>query len=142
MIDPDAAVRHALDDRTDIRQAKNSLEQNDISIRYLKNQLMPDINANIVYRGTGTGGSRYQTDIGAALEGRPPARLLVSERGYDTVIGDVFGASFPTWTFGIQVGYPIGQSAAGSEPRPRPAAAQPGGDTDQEPRARRDDAGA
>ena len=111
VIDPDAAVRHALDVRTDIRQAKNSLEQNDIGIRYLKNQLMPDINANIVYRGTGTGGSRYQTDIGAALEGRPPARLLVSERGYDTVIGDVFGASFPTWTFGIQVGYPIGQSA-------------------------------
>ena len=111
VIDPDAAVRHALDVRTDIRQAKNSLEQNDIGIRYLKNQLMPDINANIVYRGTGTGGSRYQTDIGAALEGRPPARLLVQERGYDTVIGDVFGASFPTWTFGIQVGYPIGQSA-------------------------------
>ena len=111
VIDPDAAVRHALDVRTDIRQAKNSLEQNDVSIRYLKNQLMPDINANVVYRGTGTGGSRYQTDIGAALEGRPPARLLVQERGYDTVIGDVFGASFPTWTFGIQVGYPIGQSA-------------------------------
>ena len=110
-IDPDAAVRHALDVRTDLRQAKNGLEQNDIGIRYLKNQLMPDINANVVYRGTGTGGSRYQTDIGAALEGRPPARLLVSERGYDTVIGDVFGASFPTWTFGIQVGYPIGQSA-------------------------------
>jgi outer membrane protein TolC len=110
-IDPEAAVRRALDVRTDLRQAKNGLEQNDISIRYLKNQLMPDINANVLYRGTGTGGSRYQTDIGAALEGRPPARLLVSERGYDTVIGDVFGASFPTWTVGIQVGYPIGQSA-------------------------------
>jgi outer membrane protein TolC len=110
-IDTDAAVRHALDVRTDIRQAKNGLEQNDISIRYLRNQLMPDVNANVLYRGTGTGGSRYQTDINAALEGRPPARLLVSERGYDTVIGDVFGAAFPTWTVGVTVGYPIGQSA-------------------------------
>ena len=110
-IDSEGAVRRALDIRTDLRQAKNSLEQNDVSIRYLKNQLMPDVNANLLYRGTGTGGSRYQTDIGAALEGRPPARLLVNERGYSSVIGDVFGASFPTWTFGVQVGYPIGQSA-------------------------------
>jgi len=109
-IDPDAAVRRALDVRTDLRQAKNGLEQNDISIRYLRNQMMPDVNANVVYRGTGTGGSRYQTDINAALEGRPPSRLLVSERGYDTVIGDVFGAAFPTWTVGVEVGYPIGRS--------------------------------
>ena len=72
MIDTDAAVRRALDIRSDLRQAKNGLEQNDVSIRYLKNQLMPDVNANLIYRGTGTGGSRYQTDIGAALEGRPP----------------------------------------------------------------------
>ena len=73
VIDTDAAVRRALDIRTDLRQAKNGLEQNDVTIRYLKNQLMPDVNANLLYRGTGTGGSRYQTDIGAALEGRPPA---------------------------------------------------------------------
>ena len=110
-IDPEAAVRRALDVRTDIKQAKNGLEQNDISIRYLRNQMMPDVNANVVYRGTGTGGSRYQTDIGAALAGQPPTRSLVSERGYDTVIGDVFGAAFPTWTVGVEVGYPIGQSA-------------------------------
>jgi outer membrane protein TolC len=110
-IDTDAAVRRALDIRTDLRQAKNGLEQDDVSIRYLRNQLLPDVNANLLYRGTGTGGSRYQTDIGAALEGRPPARLLVSERGYSSVMGDVFGAAYPTWTFGVQVGYPIGQSA-------------------------------
>ena len=141
-IDPDAAVRHALDVRTDIRQAKNSLEQNDISIRYLKNQLMPDINANIVYRGTGTGGSRYQTDIGAALEGRPPARLLVPERGYDTVIGRRLRRIVPDVDLRDTGGVSDWAERAGSEPRPRPAAAQPGGDPDQEPRARRGDTGA
>ena len=35
----------------------------------------------------------------------------MSERGYSSVMGDVFGAAYPTWTFGVQVGYPIGQSA-------------------------------
>ena len=74
VIDTDAAVRRALDIRTDLRQAKNGLEQNDVTIRYLKNQLMPDVNANLLYRGTGTGALGAQTDIGAALEGRPPAR--------------------------------------------------------------------
>ena len=74
----------------------------DISIRYLRNQMMPDVNANVVYRGSGTGGSRYQTDISAALEGRPPspaagfrARLRHRDRRR-------FGAAFPTWTVGVR----------------------------------------
>src|SRR6185436_18915128 len=44
-IDTDAAVRSALDHRSDLRSAKNSLERSDIDIKYLKNQILPEVNA-------------------------------------------------------------------------------------------------
>ncbi len=59
---------------------------------------MPDVNANVVYRGIAARRVALPDRHRAALEGRPPARLLVRERGYGSVIGDVFGAAFPTWT--------------------------------------------
>ncbi len=110
VIEPEAAVRRALDNRTDLRQAKNGLEQDDIGIRYLRNQLLPDVNANLSYRGTGTGGTRYQTNAAAVLAGAAPTRELVLQRGYSNVLGDVFGNAFPTWAFGVEIGYPLGTS--------------------------------
>ena len=44
-IDIDAAVRNAIDKRSDIRGAKNALEQSDINIKYYTNQIKPDVNA-------------------------------------------------------------------------------------------------
>jgi outer membrane protein TolC len=110
-IDADGAVQRALQNRTDVKQARNGLEQDDISIRYLRNQLLPEVNANVTYRGTGTGGTRYETDIAAALAGLPPSREVISQRSYATVLGDAFGNAFPMWTFGVQIGYPLGKSA-------------------------------
>src|SRR6185295_868369 len=44
-IDVAAATRRALANRTDMQLAKNDLARNDISIRYFKNQTLPDISA-------------------------------------------------------------------------------------------------
>ena len=48
-VDVDAAVRNALDKRTDLQQAKNSLAQSDVNIRYFRNQILPDVNATANY---------------------------------------------------------------------------------------------
>src|SRR5258708_5326370 len=48
-IDVQAAVRNALDKRTDLRSAKNSLEQGDVNIKYFNNQIKPDVNAQLSY---------------------------------------------------------------------------------------------
>jgi HAE1 family hydrophobic/amphiphilic exporter-1 len=109
-VDADMAVRRALENRTDLTQAKNVLAQDDISIRYLRNQLMPEVNANVTYRGAGTGGTRYDIDRAAALSGEAPSRVLISQQGFGTILGDAFGNAFPTWTFGVEVGYPLGTS--------------------------------
>ncbi|HYU78051.1 MAG TPA: TolC family protein, partial [Vicinamibacterales bacterium] len=59
-IDVDAAVRNALDKRSDLRSAKNSLQQSDINIKYYRNQVKPDVNANIQYITTASGGVQLE----------------------------------------------------------------------------------
>ena len=112
-IDVNAAVRNALDRRTDIRSAKNSLEQSDVNIRYFKNQIMPDVNAQVNYITTGVGGTLLSpVDLQAIALGGSPNRSVVGDRGFGSVLGDVFQNSFPNWTVGVQIAYPLGSSTA------------------------------
>jgi outer membrane protein TolC len=111
-VDIDGAVRNALSRRTDLRQAKTGLEQNDVNIRYLRNQLLPDVNANVTYGGTGIGGTRYLPVDFDEVIGGVPNRVVQSQRSFGSVLGDVFGNALPLWTFGVQIGYPLGQSTA------------------------------
>ena len=45
-VDVDGAVRNALESRTDLEQARKSIEANDINIRFFRNQTLPDVTAN------------------------------------------------------------------------------------------------
>jgi outer membrane protein len=110
-VDVDAAVRNALDKRTDLRSAKNSLEQSDVTIRYFRNQIMPDVNAQVNYIASGLGGTPVAPDpTTLALLGG--AGNLVPARGFGSVLGDVFQNQYPNWTAGVQINYPLGTSTA------------------------------
>jgi outer membrane protein TolC len=93
-IDVTAAVRHALDKRSDLRAAQNSLAQSDINIRYFHNQVLPDVNAQFSYIttaagvGTESGGPRrdYGRWIGEPLD---PVRSRVRECARRRVAIDV-----------------------------------------------------
>ena len=112
-IDLDAAVRSALDTRSDVRAARNSLEQSDINIKYYSNQIKPDVNANIGYNPIGVGGTQLSAvDFATIASGNSATRTVVADRGFGSVLGDVFGSAYPTWTFGVTVGYPIGATTA------------------------------
>ncbi len=111
-VDLDAAVKRAVQNRSDLQQAKNSLEQNDISIRYLRNQILPDINAEASYGLVGVGGVQLSPLTSLPIGGAIPPRTIAAQRGFGSVLGDVFGNSFPTWTLGVQIGYPIGTSTS------------------------------
>jgi HAE1 family hydrophobic/amphiphilic exporter-1 len=59
------------------------------------------------------GGIRYRpVDLSAISGTATPTRTILSERSFGSVLGDVLGKAFPTWTFGVQVGYPLGRSAS------------------------------
>ena len=108
-IDVEAAVRNALDKRTDIRSAKNSLEQGDVNIRYFNNQIKPDVNAQLSYITTGVGGTGLSQINPLDPTGAP---LSAGSRGFGSVLGDVFQSQYPNWTVGVQIAYPLGASTA------------------------------
>jgi outer membrane protein len=112
-IDVDQAVRNALSKRADLLSAKNSLEQSDVNIKYYKNQVLPDINASVNYGTFGIGGTQLTpVDLALAATGIVPSRSTLAQRGYGTVLGDVFSSAYPQWSVGVQFGYPIGASTA------------------------------
>ena len=112
-IDVNAAVSNALDKRGDLSEAKNSLEQNDVSIRYLRNQTLPEINATLNYQSTGVGGTQLSpVNLGSIGSGGTPARTVIADVGFGSVLGDALQSAFPNWTVGVTVGYPLGANTS------------------------------
>lgn len=108
-VDTDDAVRRAIANRTDVQTSKNALAKTDIGIRYFRNQTLPDVSAQASYRSNAVGGT-VLSPVSLTAVGAP--RTIVSERGFGSVLGDVFTSAFPTWTFGVTVAYPIGNSSS------------------------------
>jgi outer membrane protein TolC len=112
-LDVNAAVRAALERRSDLRSAKNSIDQSDINIRFFKNQILPDVNAQVNYITTAAGGQLLSpVDLTAIAAGQTVSRSVIADRGFGSVLGDVFQGSYPNWTVGVQIGYPLGTSTA------------------------------
>lgn len=111
-VDLDGVVRRALEQRTDLHLAKTTIAHSDISIRYFRNQLLPDLNAQATYTTAGVGGTLLSplTSFSFGQVQRAP----VSDRGFASVLGDVVTSAYPAWTLGVTVGYPLGRSASAS----------------------------
>lgn len=104
-VNVDAVVRSALDRRTDLQQARKSLESNDISIRFLRNQAMPDVSAAFDYGLAGLGGTQFLRGTGF-----PGPIVGQNVRGFGSVLGDLFTNAYPNWQLSLNVSYPIGKS--------------------------------
>jgi outer membrane protein len=103
----DAAVRTALDARTDVVAARKSLERSDYNVQYTKNQLLPQLDLVANWGGTGAGGTQIIRDppLGGEVVGTVPG-------GYGDALGEVFGADYPTWTVGVNLSYAIPNRSA------------------------------
>lgn len=106
-VDVDGAVRAALANRTDLSASRKQLENNDIAIRYFRNQSMPDVNAVVNYSVFGIAGTQYQL-----TNDFPPRRGDALRRGFGGALSDVFASDYPTWSLQLQMNYPIGASNA------------------------------
>jgi outer membrane protein TolC len=105
--DADAAIRAALDKRTDLQQARKQLEVLDANLRYYRDQMLPQVNLEAEYSATGLGGTQLIRG-----EGFPGPIIGETSRGFGKVLGDVYTFDYPAWTLGVRVSYPIGRSAA------------------------------
>jgi outer membrane protein TolC len=110
-IDVDAAVKNALEHRTDLQQFKKNMDITDVTVKYAQNQKMPGIDLNAHYGLIGVGGTelQYATDPATGLY--LPTGSTV-DRGFGSVLSDVFGNTIRSWSVGVNVSYPIGTSSA------------------------------
>jgi outer membrane protein TolC len=107
-IDVAAAVKRALDTRTDLQQTRKNLEVNDVTLAYLKNQTLPQADVVARYGLIGQGGTQFissGTGINRQVTGTIPG-------GYADALSSLFNANFPTWNVSLNVSYPIGTSSA------------------------------
>jgi outer membrane protein len=103
-IDLEAAVRNALANRVDIAVAKRTLDQNEVSMKSLRNQTLPDLNLISSYNLAGRGGPEFQrSGIGGAIIGTLPG-------GYFDALSNIGRVRAPTWSVRLNFSYPIGQS--------------------------------
>lgn len=108
-VDLDAAIANALAHRTDLVQARKQLDQTDITIKFAKNQRLPNVDAIVNYGLAGLAGTRtiYASDASGF-----PVATGTAVRSFGDALRDVFANDFRTWSVEFQVRYPIGQSAA------------------------------
>ena len=110
-IDLEAAVRRALSARTDLTIAHKNLQTNDITVKLLRNQLLPQADVVARYGMVGRGGTqiaRSGTGLGAGqsvITGTIPG-------GLGDAFSTMFANDYPTWNVALNFSYPLGTSTA------------------------------
>ena len=106
-VDLQAVVRRALENRTDLQIAKKNLTVNDVTMKFLVNQTLPQADLVARYGLVGQGGVQYLTS-GSGIN-----RVVIGEipGGYTDALSSLFNRNYPTWSVQLNVSYPIGTSA-------------------------------
>lgn len=105
-VDTEAAIKTALESRTDIVAQRRNLQINDLSLKLAKNQTLPDVSLSAQVRANGSGGTRFF--FNQQFEEVAP-RI---ERAFSDALSDSFGFAYPNWSVGVSYAYPLGKEAA------------------------------
>ena len=108
-VDVDGAIRNSLDRRTDLQQARKSMEATDINIRFLQDQTKPEVTAQFDYGLRAIGGVQFVRAPGIGLS--PGDIIGEQRRGLGSVLGDLLTNDFPAWTLSVNFSKPIGRSS-------------------------------
>ena len=104
-IDVQAAVRTALDARTDISRTRRQQDINDVTLRNLRDDTLPSLDLVGSFRLQGQGGNQL---ISTYLGG---PSVLEIPGGYGDALDHLINVDYPDWTVQLQLSYPLGQSA-------------------------------
>jgi outer membrane protein len=107
-VDVEAAIRLALSQRTDLEIAKKSLQTNEVTVQYLRNQTLPTVDLLVNYGVQGVGGPYFVRSntgvLGSTITETVPG-------GIGDALSSLFQNRYPRWTVGLNVTYPLGLSA-------------------------------
>jgi outer membrane protein len=108
-IDLTSATQRALSTRTDVLQARKNLEANDVTLRLLENQKLPQVDLQTRYATTGIGGNRLITEGTGVDRGNI---IGIDPGGYLDALNTLFRNTLPTWSLALNISYNLGTSAA------------------------------
>ena len=106
----ESAVREALQNRTDLAQARRQIEANDTTMRFMRNETLPNLDLIASYGAQGLGGTQFirqGSGLGSTVIGTVPG-------GFSDALRTLTGVNYPTWNFQLNVSYPLGTTAAGA----------------------------
>jgi outer membrane protein TolC len=99
------AVSYAIEARPEIKQLKKDLENQEINVKYFRNQLLPSASLDLVYGGSGLAGqSRNFLPDGTFVPG--------INTGWGDNLQTIFAGDFPNYSASITVEIPITNRAA------------------------------
>jgi outer membrane protein TolC len=105
-VDIEGAVRRALENRTDLDQARKQLQANDVAVNGLSNAVLPALDLGLNYGLSGLGGPQFvRSGLGGAISQTVPG-------GYNQALGNISNFDAPNWSVALNLSYPIGTSAA------------------------------
>src|SRR5687767_7627825 len=107
-LDVAAAVRGALQNRTDLQESQRQLASNDVSLRNLSDQQLPALDLTVGYGLAGVGGPQFirqGSGLGSTIINTIPS-------GFGDALGILADRTAPTWNMGVNLTYPIGTSPA------------------------------
>ena len=105
-IDVEAAVRRALNERTDLDIAKKNVTSNDVTLKFLSDQLKPQADFNVSYIPQGVGGTELFRDT--SILGSPISRT--ENLGISNAFSTLLHNQYPQWTAQVNFSYPLGTS--------------------------------
>jgi len=105
-IDLDAAVSRALSTRTDLMRAQKDIENASLTAKLADNQKRPDVRLNAAYQTNGLGGTQVLRTGGFPGSIVGPG----DNTGFGNILGQLFSSDYPTWSVGVSVSYPLGDS--------------------------------
>ena len=106
-LDVQSAVRKALDNRTDLQIARKTIDSNDVTLRFMRNQTLPELDLTAMYGAAGLGGTQFLrrgSGVTAEIVGVAPG-------GYGDAWRALTGRNYPMWNLALNLSYPLGASA-------------------------------
>jgi outer membrane protein TolC len=90
-------------------QARMNLAANDVTVRFLENQRLPQTDLQARYATTGIGGTRFITEGSGVNRGQI---IGIEPGGYLDALNTLFRNQLPTWSVALNVTYNLGTSSA------------------------------
>ncbi len=106
VVDVDAAIAIALEQRADLRQTRQQREISELDLAVTRNNTRPDLDLVAAYSLQGVGGDRFDR---SGLGGDP---VLVAPGGYLDGLDAIWARETPTWSLTLNFSYPLGNRAA------------------------------